>query len=687
MECIAHANRTKQRNSYLSKGLARSRISECNKTISEARENLQERMSRSTSASNVSSYSSLLCLLDELTLKRCMPLHVAFDEYAAKLEKTNKNHSARVQFRDLLLQKNGLPVVIISVHNESYVLLIERAIDNIDLCRGIDFLLEESITETRDAGIQKQSLLLLASLIPMLRKLLSSSMDFAIVYCILSLLLSKTTIKMFMGVNEVFAGRMYDETVKLAQEVEQKDQEATEQAEKNLHDLISKISKEIEKDTDKLERKRKRCDPDVLHDLEFELQNKCQRLENLKSNTSRQTKRFKRRIFYSWKSGLRRQLGKNKGSTKIDRGAEKAVYNVLYEQLKAHERRWGDEGTGYLEEGRIQGRELRQIANNYLQAKGLPLIRSRETVRSWGKPRNKRSRQAMQHRGEGLWKTRRSEKKLSDRHVNIHYNRAHIKNYTRLIFKNDSPYRKFAVRRAMDDKAYLRCGTSEGFSRPIHTPFQISSESLQFKLPSSDYPQDSGYVSPGVILLVNNMKEVPYNGTDKFVREDVTVTVTCKPKKFYPSSATNWFNDLYSVRYSFPEEHELELDTDPVPDNQDPSPDHQDPTPPGHKDLTPDHQYSSEHHKISFNREQLTCLLVIRDSLFQFEMMNLKNDYMQCVEGGDHYEREMLRINVLLDRIGIALPVLRDCTVQTFRISELNDVVLSLHRLKGKSIR
>lgn len=514
MECIAHANRTKQRNSYLSKGLARSRISECNKTISEARENLQERISRSTSASNVSSYSSLLCLLDELTLKRCMPLHVAFDEYAAKLEKTNKNHSARVQFRDLLLQKNGLPVVIISVHNESYVLLIERAIDNIDLCRGIDFLLEESITETRDAGIQKQSLLLLASLIPMLRKLLSSSMDFAIVYCILSLLLSKTTIKMFMGVNEVFAGRMYDETVKLAQEVEQKDQEATEQAEKNLHDLISKISKEIEKDTDKLERKRKRCDPDVLHDLEFELQNKCQRLENLKSNTSRQTKRFKRRIFYSWKSGLRRQLGKNKGSTKIDRGAEKAVYNVLYEQLKAHERRWGDEGTGYLEEGRIQGRELRQIANNYLQAKGLPLIRSRETVRSWGKPRNKRSRQAMQHRGEGLWKTRRSEKKLSDRHVNIHYNRAHIKNYTRLIFKNDSPYRKFAVRRAMDDKAYLRCGTSEGFSRPIHTPFQISSESLQFKLPSSDYPQDSGYVSPGVILLVNNMKEVPYNGTD-----------------------------------------------------------------------------------------------------------------------------------------------------------------------------
>lgn len=102
----------------------------------------------------------------------------------------------------------------------------------------------------------------------------------------------------------------------------------------------------------------------------------------MKSNTGKQTKRFKRRIFYSWNTALRRQLGKNKGFTKIDRSEKRAVYNVLYEQLKAHAGRWGDEGTGYLEEGRIQGRELRHIANKYLQYKGLPLIKSRETVRS-----------------------------------------------------------------------------------------------------------------------------------------------------------------------------------------------------------------------------------------------------------------------------------------------------------------
>ena len=103
----------------------------------------------------------------------------------------------------------------------------------------------------------------------------------------------------------------------------------------------------------------------------------------------------------------------------------------------------------------------------------------------------------------------------------------------------------------MDDKAYLRCRTSKGFGRPIYTPDQLSEENLQFKLPFSDYPQECGYVSPRVILIVNNMKEVEYNETDRYVKDDVTVTVTCKPKLVYPSTSTNWFNDVYRIRYLY----------------------------------------------------------------------------------------------------------------------------------------
>lgn len=81
----------------------------------------------------------------------------------------------------------------------------------------------------------------------------------------------------------------------------------------------------------------------------------------------------------------------------------------------------------------------------------------------------------------------------------------------------------------------------------MHKPLQLAKKELKFELPSSDYPTKTGYVSPGVILMVNEQTETEYNGRDKFVPEDVTVSVTCKPKVHYPSNATNWANDLYTT--------------------------------------------------------------------------------------------------------------------------------------------
>ena len=101
----------------------------------------------------------------------------------------------------------------------------------------------------------------------------------------------------------------------------------------------------------------------------------------------------------------------------------------------------------------------------------------------------------------------------------------------------------------------MRCGTSEGFSRPLHCPPQLVGSPVH--LPSSDYPDNVGYVSPGVIL-VNEMDEIEHEDKDKFSPTDVTVTVTCKPKYVYSSSATNWANDLFSVGCRFRREHELQ---------------------------------------------------------------------------------------------------------------------------------
>lgn len=109
-------------------------------------------------------------------------------------------------------------------------------------------------------------------------------------------------------------------------------------AENHIAELITRLSSEIEKDSEVIERKRKRCDPEELDDLQFDVANKRQHLNKLQTDSKAQKKRAKRHKYLLWRSSLRRQLGKNRNQARIDRGAETAVYNVVYEQLKAHDR-------------------------------------------------------------------------------------------------------------------------------------------------------------------------------------------------------------------------------------------------------------------------------------------------------------------------------------------------------------
>ena len=238
----------------------------------------------------------------------------------------------------------------------------------------------------------------------------------------------------------------------------------------------------------------------------------------------------------------------------------------------------------------------------------------------------------------------------------------------------------------------------QGFSRPIHTPVQISQENLQFKLPASDYLPECGYVSPGVILLVNNMNEVSYKSTDRYVRDNAIVTVTCKPKMVYPSTATNWFNDLYCIRYLFPQEHELEKivlneqNDDPQYSKEPTSETHQsdeqtsDAKQSNNKtnDFQQANDQSSEAQKqelTTSSGDMLTWLSVVRDSLFQFEMMNVKEDYIHCIDGGDHQRRELMRVDILLLKLEKVLPMLEFGVGNV--LTEIQAVMDCLQKLKG----
>ena len=91
-------------------------VSLCNQTTAEAREKLMERARITSSDQSRARIESLPSLLDELIVKPCLQFESAYEEYAAMLDSValSKNQkSARVQFRESLLSRNGLPVIIL----------------------------------------------------------------------------------------------------------------------------------------------------------------------------------------------------------------------------------------------------------------------------------------------------------------------------------------------------------------------------------------------------------------------------------------------------------------------------------------------------------------------------------------------------------------------------------------------
>jgi hypothetical protein len=139
---------------------------------------------------------------------------------------------------------------------------------------------------------------------------------------------------------------------------------------------------------------------------------------------------------------------------------------------------------------------------------------------------------------------------------------------------------------------------------------------LQPHLPAYDFPLKEGYVAPGAHLIINDMAcNTSHDGRDVYSISQATIHVTCKPKITYPSSATNWSNNMYSDRLRYPQEHE-------VPDSG-----------------------------CQVSRAMLSDLVVIKDSAKQFLISSIPEDYQKCLHGGDHLEREKLRVFTLEKRL------------------------------------
>ena len=114
----------------------------------------------------------------------------------------------------------------------------------------------------------------------------------------------------------------------------------------------------------------------------------------------------------------------------------------------------------------VKVRDLKNIANANLLKRGKKPIRSSVTAWNRSKPRNIRSIQAKRHKGKMLFCTRKPPKTEDNSNESTHDQRAHKKNVVRKLFsKNVGDERKYSFARSIDDKAYVRPGTSESFEK------------------------------------------------------------------------------------------------------------------------------------------------------------------------------------------------------------------------------
>ena len=561
-------------------------------------------------------WKSKLNLVNELAIMKTMPIGLAYEEYIGKIPAdlvphySQKFNAVKAFVRSLLSQHGGLPVLIVNTKaGERFVTIYDHIGNNGNLValREIDKIISNR-NEKHDQPLEK-----LAPHFAALMSLTASAREKSVMIATLAVMFSSTSLRQYLDIHEDHIAKLKKAVFDYSEARVKEESTVLVAASQMWENTCKNIENQINEATIALERNMKNLSQEEQERRATDISKKRERLHCYKKFKTSHIKRSAALAMKKWKQNIFSQHGKGKGNYRIDRGAEMAVFNALQEQLVAHVKR---KDAPQLER-RMHTIDMLGIANRWLKSHGKKLIKSKETVRSWARPKNLRSKQSKQHRGRALFRYGKAKKNFTEAHVNMHYNRAHIKQFTRMVFSKNGgrdKYAPYTIRRCLDDKATLKCGTSEGFARPRTKPVLLITDEAQ-SLPAYDFPEVAGYVSPGVNLIINDMAEVEIDGRDVYALTSATINVHCKPKVSYSSSSTKWANDMYADRLKVPQEHEV------------------------------------ENTGLDIDRSAQTGLVFLKDTLKQFEMMNIREDVENAFVSDEHLEREILRIHTLINRL------------------------------------
>ncbi len=248
------------------------------------------------------------------------------------------------------------------------------------------------------------------------------------------------------------------------------------------------------------------------------------------------------------RTGMRR-LGAGRHMS-LDEEDEDFLLQCIDRNSWAHGRR--HDAVMYLHH-RVKKRDLLKIANFNRVRRGLPVIRSATTVYNRGRAKNKRSKQARNHIGKGLFCTKKPPKAESNDNELTHHQRAHRKNIQRFMWGEENvDGHENTVEISEDDKAYICPGTSTGMmSARNQAVIQPTNEDHARKLTKYDFPTSMVSVTAATHrFMTKSIKSL--NGKDEIcIVEDDTV-VYVRPKHFVGSSGSVWASEAMRIRYENP---------------------------------------------------------------------------------------------------------------------------------------
>ena len=248
----------------------------------------------------------------------------------------------------------------------------------------------------------------------------------------------------------------------------------------------------------------------------------------------------------------RRKLGAGRPG-EIDEDEERFLLKAIEDMSPAHGRR--HDTVMYLHH-RVKAKDMLKIVNYRRATKGKRPLKAVSTVLARGKPKRKHSIQAKRHLGQSLFCCKKPPKTEDNETELTHHQRAHVKNVIEDFCYNEEN-RKYAFIKSMDDKAYVRPGTSVGL-RDVKRAgiYQPSDSDAARKLPKYDWVNEEVYVTPSTHRIFTKKPE-KVGSKEAYVMTDDESFVFMRPKAHVGSSGTVWSSEDYELRANRPDLHEV----------------------------------------------------------------------------------------------------------------------------------